>query len=52
MCDHRNSKCMKTTGEFYFYRCFEPGCGHTWQFEKNIVKKLTLMQKIKSIFKK
>lgn len=44
MCDHKNSKVIKTTGQFYYFKCFD--CKYVWSFEKKDNKK-----KKKSIIK-
>lgn len=54
MCDHKNSRCIETSGQFYRFKCFEPSCGFEWTFEKKkkVEPKKSFLIKIKTLFGK
>jgi len=36
MCNHENILCIKTTGNYWIYKCFDKDCGEEWIVEKKI----------------
>ena len=44
MCKHDNNRVIKTTGQYFIKQCID--CGHTWQEQKVILKKKSLIQRL------
>jgi uncharacterized Zn finger protein len=44
MCEHKNNRIIKTTGQCYIYQCFD--CGEKYRVEKVVEKKKSLIKRL------